>query len=169
MLANLPESAIQLRVCGWGDAAYEAQIKAQAKALNLQRSVEFVGPVFGGDKDRMLRYCDALILPSVSEGLPVAVLEAWSYAKPALITDTCNLPIGFSRGCAHWITQEPAALADAIVQFARSSAAERSDQGLKARKLVKEQFSCAHIAAQMDELTQWSIDGGSRPSFVMSH
>ena len=35
------------------------------------------------------------ILPSFSEGLPMAVLEAWAYGLPVLMTDHCNLPEGF--------------------------------------------------------------------------
>ena len=46
----------------------------------------FPGPVFGADKEAAFRCADAFILPSHSEGLPIAVLEAWSYGLPVFMT-----------------------------------------------------------------------------------
>ena len=63
-------------------------------------SVVFLGPQFGAEKSECYRACDAFILPSLSEGLPMTVLEAWSYAKPVLMTAECNLPEGFAAGAA---------------------------------------------------------------------
>jgi hypothetical protein len=39
-------------------------------------------------------------LPSFSEGLPMSVLEAWSYGLPVVMTPECNLPEGFACGAA---------------------------------------------------------------------
>ena len=63
-------------------------------------SVVFTGPAFGEAKDALLRSADAFILPSLSEGLPMSVLEAWAYGLPVLMTDKCNLPEGFAAGAA---------------------------------------------------------------------
>jgi len=62
--------------------------------------VSFLGPAFGETKDALLRSASAFILPSFSEGLPMAVLEAWSYRLPVLMTDHCNLPEGFAANAA---------------------------------------------------------------------
>ena len=70
-------------------------------------SVLFLGPQFGGEKAACYRNCDAFILPSFSEGLPMVVLEAWAYGKPVLMTPECNLPEGFAANAA--IRMEPSA------------------------------------------------------------
>jgi len=75
------------------DANVHAQAEAEAEVL-------FLGPAFGEIKDRLLRCASAFILPSFSEGLPMAVLEAWAYQLPVLMTRHCNLPEGFQARAA---------------------------------------------------------------------
>ena len=85
-----------LAIAGWDQGGYESELKRIAAGT----SVVFLGPQFGANKSKCYRECDAFILPSLSEGLPMAVLEAWSYAKPVLVTPECNLPEGFEAAAA---------------------------------------------------------------------
>ena len=62
--------------------------------------VHFLGPQFGGEKLATYAAADAFVLPSVSEGIPMAVLEAWSHGLPVVMTKECNLVEGFSAGAA---------------------------------------------------------------------
>ena len=55
----------------------------------------FIGPQFDSDKENTYIASDAFILPSFSEGLPMVILEAWAYGKPVLMTEFCNIPLGF--------------------------------------------------------------------------
>lgn len=52
-------------------------------------SVEWVGPVSGGDKDAFYRSLDVFVFPSEYrfEAQPLVVLEALSYGVPCLVTD----------------------------------------------------------------------------------
>ena len=76
--------------------------------------VIFTGPVFGEAKDALLRSADAFILPSFSEGLPMAVLEAWAYGLPVLMTDHCNLPEGFAANAALRIGTDVESIAEGM-------------------------------------------------------
>ena len=78
-------------------------------------SVFFLGPLFGAEKAAAYRSCDAFILPSFSEGLPMVVLEAWAYGKPVLMTPECNLPEGFAVSAAIRIETNPKALREDLV------------------------------------------------------
>ncbi len=71
-----------------------------AKGLGIEATVTFPGALFGEDKRAAFHYCDGFILPSLSEGLPMVLLEAWACGKPVLMTPQCNLPEGFDAGAA---------------------------------------------------------------------
>ena len=63
------------------------------------------------------------MLPSFSEGMPIAVLEAWSYGLPVLMTEACNLPEGFAAGAALQIGPDRAGIGAGLRQlFAMSDA-----------------------------------------------
>lgn len=83
-------------IAGWHQAGHETEVKCLARGLGVEMSVRFVGPQYGDDKEATLVRADAFVLPSFSEGLPVAVFEAWPWALPVLMTPQCNLPEGFA-------------------------------------------------------------------------
>lgn len=157
----------RLRIVGWGDPEYVAATAKLVDDLDVGRSVELAGPVFGGAKAEAFRNADAFILPSYSEGLPMAALEAWSYALPALLTPACNLPEGFAAGAAISIEPAPAAIAAGIRALVSMSDAERLAMGAAGRRLVEERFTWPKVAAQMAEVYRWVVGGGSRPSCMI--
>lgn len=87
--ARLPEGA-RLVLAGWGDDA-DVDDLHQRVAVSIP-GVEFVGPLFGTEKQSLLDSARFVILPSLSEGLPMAVLEAWAAGTPTIMTGECNLP-----------------------------------------------------------------------------
>lgn len=52
-----------------------------------QDNIIFVGSVLGDDKECLLKNSFANCLVSSSEGMPLSLLEAMSYAKPCIVTD----------------------------------------------------------------------------------
>lgn len=61
------------------------------------------GCVTGEDKDRAYRNADLFILPSRSEGMPVAVLEALSYGVPCIITPETNMAELIKQHNCGWV------------------------------------------------------------------
>ena len=138
----------QLKIGGWDEIGLLAKLVSQADALGLEDSVEFVGPVFGEEKDRMFRSAAAFILPSYSEGLPMAVLEAWAYRLPVFMTRACNLPKGFDVGAAFEIGTQPDEIASVLAATLDNDAALH-DAGEKGRALVERDHSWDAIARVM--------------------
>jgi glycosyltransferase involved in cell wall biosynthesis len=130
-------------------------------------AVLFLGPAFGETKDALLRAADAFILPSFSEGLPMAVLEAWAYQLPVLMTDHCNLPAGFSSGAAVLIGTDVESMAYELKSLLSSPQATFQSMGKNGRRLVAERFSWPQAAAQMKEIYEWVLGGGAKPPSIV--
>jgi Glycosyltransferase len=155
-----------LAIAGWDQGGYEAQLRQLTTDLGLLTSVIFLGPQFGADKSECYRTCDAFILPSLSEGLPMAVLEAWSYAKPVLMTPECNLSEGFDANAALRIGKAPEEIAAGLRQIVEMSDNDRAAMGTRGRALVATNFSWARIGQQMRALYQWMLGGGHTPETI---
>lgn len=86
VLRTAPEA--QLLICGRG--AEELALRAQTRSLELGDRVQFLG--FVPDVRAVLARADVFVMPSLSEGLGVAALEAMAMAKPAVVSDVGGLP-----------------------------------------------------------------------------
>lgn len=69
------------------DDGYEADIRTFVAANNLTDSVQLVGMLTGEIKRAALADADVFVLPSHSEGLSIAVLEAMAAGAPTLVSD----------------------------------------------------------------------------------
>jgi glycosyltransferase involved in cell wall biosynthesis len=69
---------------------YRRALEQLARELGLDGRVRFLG--HRSDVDELLREADALVLPSVLEGLPIAVLEAMAYGRPVIATAAGGTP-----------------------------------------------------------------------------
>jgi len=168
----------QLLIAGWDDGNHLAGLKQLASQLDLEWSDEaqpsdlcplssdlcFVGSKYGEEKERLLRSVDAFILPSFSEGLPMSVLEAWSYKLPVVMTDFCNLPEGFEAGAAIQIQPNGDSVSQGLEQLEGMSDDGLQDMGHKGRKLVEEKFVWPKIAENMYKVYQWCLTGENPPS-----
>jgi poly(glycerol-phosphate) alpha-glucosyltransferase len=169
-----------LAIAGWDQGGHEEEIKSLACELGLTfsdvrsqkpefgslSSVIFLGPLFGAQKAACLRACHAFILPSFSEGLPIAVLEAWSYGKPVLMTPECHLPEGFAANAAIRIETNVQSIVQGLEQLVRSESSDLSALGINGRSLICERFTWPKIATDMRSVYEWMVGVRSIPSFV---
>jgi poly(glycerol-phosphate) alpha-glucosyltransferase len=182
----------QLLIAGWDDGNHLEGLKQLASQLGLSWSDEtspsaprtltsdlrplssdlrpptsdlcFLGSKFGAEKDALLRSVDAFILPSFSEGLPMSVLEAWSYQLPVLMTEYCNIPEGFAANAALRVEPKVESLTEGLQRLALLDEAQLIQYGQNGRKLVESQFTWVRIAESMKSVYQWCLDGGEAPA-----
>jgi len=109
--AALPDGA-ELTIAGWGSLGDVAAL--EARLTSAATPVRFVGPAHGETKQALFEKARFVVLPSHSEGLPMAILEAWAAGTPAVMTAACHLPEGFATGAALECGIEPASIAAAL-------------------------------------------------------
>jgi glycosyltransferase involved in cell wall biosynthesis len=125
----------RLRIVGSGPE--EASVRAQAAALPAGGDrVDFVAPVT--DSEAELRDASILVMPSLTEGLPLALAEAMALGLPCVATDcSSGVRLLTEDGAAARIVPraEPGALAQALSALMGSSR-ERLELGGRARGAV---------------------------------
>jgi glycosyltransferase involved in cell wall biosynthesis len=156
-----------LVIAGWDQFGHAEDLRRLAESLGLEKRVIFLGPQYGAAKDLCFRLADAFILPSYSEGLPMAVLEAWAYGKPVLITPACNLEVGYVTGAAISIEPASASVEGGLRRMFEMPEIERIQMGSNGRALVEKNFSWLSVAQNLRSVYNWLLTGGSAPHCVI--
>lgn len=156
----------RLVIAGWDQGGHESVLQALSRELGLSDCVRFIGPQFDEKKSASLAHADAFVLPSHSEGLPMAVLEAWANRLPVLMTPQCNLPEELASGAAIAADPEPVSLAEGLVHLCGLSQAERQTMAGHGRKVVATSYTWPSVAVRMREVYAWALGDGPRPETV---
>jgi glycosyltransferase involved in cell wall biosynthesis len=146
---RFPETVLHIA----GDGPLLQTLQEKVSALQLEQSVRLLG--FREDIPKLLQQCDLFVLPSKSEGLGIALIEAMASGVPVVGTDTGGIPevIG-RRGNLGWLVpgENPEAMAGAIAAAIRLSPREREAMGENARTYVREKFSPYSYMEQLNNL-----------------
>jgi poly(glycerol-phosphate) alpha-glucosyltransferase len=158
-----------LVIAGWDQNAHENELKIVCKKLGIQNRVIFAGPQFDTDKDAIYSRANAFILPSFSEGVPMVILEAWSYCLPVLMTPQCNLPEGFQAQAAIQVNAHQESIAQGLDTLFSLSNNERKKFGINGQQLVHKRFIWSKVASEINAVyEEWILGGGSPPSCIIT-
>ncbi len=124
-----------------------------AGRLGIADCVEFVGPVTGFAKDRLLDDCDVLVLPSRAEGLPLVLLEAGARGVPVVATAVGATPEVIDDPALGLIVppDDPRRLADAMAAMIRDPTA-RAGMGTALRARVRARYSLHQQSALLADI-----------------
>lgn len=178
--AGVRQTGWVLAIAGWEEGGHEAELKRLATELALPWadirdpvpdgrapvSILFLGPQFNEGKAACYTHCDAFVLPSLSEGLPMVVLEAWAYAKPVLMTPECNLPEGFAANAANAIGTDAPGIARGLAEFLPAQSAALAELGANGQRLIATKFTWEAVAAETKAVYEALLGGGSLPACV---
>jgi len=147
----------RLIIAGKGNE--EENLKKLVSKLKLEDKVIFTGFVSGKEKWCLLKRCDMLVLPSIIEASPTAVIEAMACGKPVIATNIKALAEMINNGVTGILVPacSPKHLAEAIIHLALNPE-KRERMGTMARKVVEEKFNMKRIASQYMELYQELIN-----------
>lgn len=159
----------RLTIAGWDQSHHRAELEQLSDRLRVRSSVDFPGPQFDAEKDRCLAAASAFVLPSESEGLPVSVLEAWSWRLPVLMTHQCNLPEGETAGAAVMMDADGDSIAAALRRLFSMTDQSRDAMGHNGQRLVEERYQWQQIGRTMTQVYDWILGHGPAPDCVWTH
>lgn len=88
---ELLNAGLPVKIILIGDGPLREDLESSMDTLGLQNDIIFTG--FKKDVKAMLPALDMFILPSLTEGTPMALLEAMSYGIPVVATSVGGIPL----------------------------------------------------------------------------
>lgn len=143
---NQQERPLEIRIAG--DGPLLNRLRNEMERSRLGDMVHFLGFLPPPAVRRLLAWSELLLLPSRSEGLPLAVLEAMAAARPVIATRVGGLPWLVNAG-AGWLIEPncPAALREALIEaWARRH--ELETMGQRARQRVAMGYNVDEMVAR---------------------
>jgi glycosyltransferase involved in cell wall biosynthesis len=137
----------ELIIAGPNEGGYLATVKGLIQEQGLESSTTLTGTVTGGAKLELLQKADVFILPSLSEGLPVSVLEAMACHVPVIATRESNIPELETEGGGWLCDACVESIQRALSLALRLSETEKKSRGQTARALVERRYTWPRIAA----------------------
>lgn len=154
--AHHPEAVLVL--AGSDEQGVIEGLRPRIDAAGLGARVICPGLITGERKLDLLARADLFALPSIGEGLSMAVLEALASATAVVISRECNLPIVESAGAG-------LVVARTVDDFARGLSSLLSERaslkaaGGRALVLARDQFGWAPILDRLEAIYTASIEG----------
>jgi len=132
-----------------GDGPSRTELEALRASLGLSDHVHLHG--YREQVGPFLAEADLFVLSSISEGVPIALLEAMASSLPAVATDVGGIREVIVPGETGYLVPvvSPEALADAILKLQTDPAACRR-LGRASRSRVEEHFNLRKVVAQYE-------------------
>jgi sugar transferase (PEP-CTERM/EpsH1 system associated) len=148
---RLRDRAPKLRIAIVGDGPLRPALEAQTRSLGLSDTVIFTG--IRREVPEILALLDLFVLPSLWEGLPIALLEAMAAGRPVVATRVGGVPEVVVDGTTGRLvaTSDPDALANAILTLLQDPDLRRR-MGAAGQARVRKHFSVERMVKDMDQL-----------------
>jgi glycosyltransferase involved in cell wall biosynthesis len=154
-MLKVKQAEVHLLIVGEGEQ--RANLQAQVESLGLRQAVKFLGE--RGDARQIIGALDLLVLPSLTEGLPNVVLEAFAYKTPVVATAVGGVPELVKDGETGWLVppRDPRALAQAILNVL-SNPEEARRRAENAYKHLLEHFTVEKQVDKWEQALQAAVE-----------
>jgi glycosyltransferase involved in cell wall biosynthesis len=141
-----------------GDGGERERLRSTSGRLGLNGSVHFLGT--RSDIPEVLATCNVVALPSIHEGLPMALLEAMAAGKAVVATRVGAIPDVVRDGRSGLLVPpgNVTSFAQAL-SFLIGDQNKRQEMGVEAHKVVKESYSFNRMIESYEALYQSVLSG----------
>jgi poly(glycerol-phosphate) alpha-glucosyltransferase len=137
-----------LLIAGSDEGGHIHEVRALIQELGIERSVRLLGQLLGRAKACAFTAASVFVLPSHSEGLPIAVLEAMEYGKPVLVTDGWTMPVTTSATFGWKAPASDHEFGTKLLEAMNTCDDDLARMGRAGRAIVRENFTWNSIAIQ---------------------
>jgi glycosyltransferase involved in cell wall biosynthesis len=155
--AALPAAAAPWTVAIAGRGEEEGPLRALIAGAGIEGRVRLLG--LRTDVADLLAAADVFVMPSISEGLPLALLEAMSAGLPVVASSVGGIPSVVQNGVTGVLVRpaSPAALADALRTLLANRELRRQ-LGARAAAEIPRRFGVDPMAAAYLEVYRHALD-----------
>ena len=134
-----------------GDGELRKELEALTKKLGIEKNVFWTG--FRSDLERIYADLDLVVLSSLNEGLPVAIIEAMSASRPVVSTDVGGVRelVQDNKNGIVVRSEDPQALADAIIDIT-SDRTKLKEMGIRAKDLAYPRYDIKRLIGDIENL-----------------
>lgn len=152
--AKLAAEGIPFELVFVGDGEMRGLLEKSIAEHRLESRVRITGWADGAAVRREIIAGRAFVLPSFSEGLPVAIMEAFALGRPVVSTYVAGIPELVVPGRSGWLVPAGAVdeLVDALRAVLAASPAELGRMAAEGCRLVHELHDCRKNAVILRDL-----------------
>lgn len=141
---------IILILAGPDNKGNKEKLKLLSQKLKIENQVIFKDAVYNQEKYDLLECADVYIMPSLSEGMSMAILDAMACGKPCILTKQCGLEYYLDKNFFFMCEPFSYDIKRAICEMYENKDRLR-DMGKRAEKLTNTVFSWDKITINMIE------------------
>ncbi|MDZ7292064.1 MAG: glycosyltransferase [candidate division KSB1 bacterium] len=152
----LKQMALPVHIYLVGDGDRRTHLEQLAQQLEVQNIVHFLGPRC--DVREVLEEFDLVVFPSITEGLPMAMLEALAMKKPVIASAVGGIPEVIQPGETGWLVPpaDSSALASAIA-YALQHPEERQAVAEQGFHKVASEFTVAIMTRRTEQIYEKAL------------
>jgi glycosyltransferase involved in cell wall biosynthesis len=157
----------QLIIAGVDEFGHKSEVEQRINDLSLTDSIKIIGPLFDQTKADAFSAADLFILPSLSEGFPMVVLDSLAAGVPVITTKSSSWEELNTYECGWWVDISHDAIYEAIRSATILSSEQLKEMGLKGKKLVSVKYTWSSLAQKTLDLYDWLLHRRDMPNFVL--
>jgi glycosyltransferase involved in cell wall biosynthesis len=134
-----------------GDGELANEISELSVSLKIDNNIEFLGEI--QKIESLLLEIDLVVLPSLTEGMPLSILEALSFGKPVVATSVGDIPkIIINNETGLLVPSNSSKLLANAIEYMIDNRNAAFRMGRKGRDLVKSKFSLDKMTEDIEKV-----------------